>query len=132
MGGAIWTLISGFGLFGSIIYTIQYVTPDTTLGAEVLNSDFHKFLYGMVAIFFFAGVGNASTFKQMPMIFEPRQAGGVIGWVSAIGAFGPFIFGVCLASFTPSAFLTGLSIFVVACILITWSRYAKPGAVKKS
>lgn len=132
MGGAIWTLISGIGLLGSIVYTIQYVSPDTSLGAEILNADFHKFLYGMVAIFFFAGVGNAATFKQMPMIFEPRQAGGVIGWVSAIAAFGPFIFGVCLASMTPSTFLFGLSIFVVGCIFITWARYAKPGAVKKS
>ena len=27
------------------------------------------------------------------MIFEPRQAGGVIGWTAAIAAFGPFFFG---------------------------------------
>ena len=42
----------------------------------------------MLAIFLFAGIGNASTFKQMPMIFEKRQAGGVIGWTAAIAAFG--------------------------------------------
>ena len=132
MGGAIWTFIAGIGLLGSIAYTIQYVTPDISAGAVALNSEFHHFLYGMVAIFFFAGVGNASTFKQMPMIFEPRQAGGVIGWVSAIAAFGPFIFGVCLASIAPANFLTGLAAFVVLCIAITWFRYAKPGAAKKS
>ncbi len=132
MGGAIWTLIAGIGLLCSIAYTIQYVSPDVSVGAVMLNSDFHHFLYGMVAIFFFAGVGNASTFKQMPMIFEPRQAGGVIGWVSAIAAFGPFIFGVCLASIAPTNFLTGLAAFVVLCIAITWFRYAKPGASKKS
>ena len=131
-GGAKWTLISGLGLFGSIFYTIQYVSPDIAAGATSLNSEFHSFLYGMVAIFFFAGIGNAATFKQMPMIFEPRQAGGVIGWVSAIAAFGPFLFGVCLVSFTPATFLTGLAGFVLICIAITWVRYAKPGAVKKS
>ncbi len=131
-GGAKWTLVSGLGLLGSIFYTIQYVTPDVAAGSVALNAEFHHFLYGMVAIFFFAGIGNAATFKQMPMIFEPRQAGGVIGWVSAIAAFGPFLFGVGLVSFTPATFLTGLGGFVLLCIAITWFRYAKPGAVKKS
>ena len=60
----------------------------------------------MLAIFFFAGVGNASTFKQMPMIFERRQAGGVIGWTSSIAAYGPFIFGVLLAFTSPTLFFT--------------------------
>ena len=56
----------------------------------------------MIVIFFFTGVGNASTFKQMPMIFKPRQAGGVIGWTAAIAAYGPFIFGVLLAPVAPA------------------------------
>lgn len=131
-GGAPWTLVSGVGLLGSIVFTMQHVNPDVSLGATYLNGEFHSFLYGMIAIFLFSGIGNASTFKQMPMIFEPRQAGGVIGWVSAIAAFGPFIFGVALASYTPHAFLTALSAFVVLCIAITWMRYARPGAPMKS
>ena len=48
------------------------------------------------ALFFFAGIGNASTFKQMPMIFPPRQAGGVIGWTGAMAAYGPFAVGLML------------------------------------
>lgn len=131
-GGAFWTLVSGVGIFGSILFTAQHVHPDIQLGAEHLNNEFHLFLYGMIAIFFFSGIGNAATFKQMPMIFEPRQAGGVIGWVSAIAAFGPFIFGVALASMTPKDFLIALNVFVAFCIAITWIRYARPGAPKKS
>jgi NNP family nitrate/nitrite transporter-like MFS transporter len=131
-GGARWTLVSGVGLFGSIVFTMQHVNPDVSQGATYLSSEFHSFLYGMIAIFLFSGIGNASTFKQMPMIFEPRKAGGVIGWVSAIAAFGPFIFGVALASLTPHTFLTGLSAFIIICIVITWMRYARPGAPMKS
>jgi NNP family nitrate/nitrite transporter-like MFS transporter len=131
-GGAPWTLVSGLGLLGSIIFTIQHVSPDVSLGATTLTNEFHSFLYGMIAIFLFAGIGNASTFKQMPMIFEPRQAGGVIGWVSAIAAFGPFIFGIGLVVLSPSAFLSVLALYVILCIVITWVRYARPGAVKKS
>lgn len=131
-GGAPWTLVSAIGIFVSILFTMQHVKPDVTHGATSLSTEFHSFLYGMIAIFFFAGVGNASTFKQMPMIFEPRQAGGVIGWVSAIAAFGPFLFGVGLVAFSPYNFLAGLAAYVVLCFLITWFRYAKPGAPKKS
>jgi len=68
----------------------------------------------------------------MPMIFEPRQAGGVIGWVSAIAAFGPFLFGIGLVTFAPKTFLIGLALYVVLCIVIAWMRYARPGAPKKS
>lgn len=131
-GGAPWTMVSALGLFGSIIFTIQHVNPNVANGASYLESEFHLFLYGMITIFLFAGIGNASTFKQMPMIFDPRQAGGVIGWVSAIAAFGPFLFGVGLLTFGPSTFLTCLAVYVVICLAITWFRYAKPGAPKKS
>lgn len=131
-GGAPWTIVSSLGLFGSIVFTAQHLTPDVTLGSAYLSNEFHAFLYGMIAIFFFSGIGNASTFKQMPMIFEPRQAGGVIGWVSAIAAFGPFIFGVGLVAFVPGTFFTILASYVVLCFVITWFRYARPGAPKKS
>jgi len=93
MGGAIWTLISGVGLVASISFTLTTLVPDTS-SAEALQSGFSRFLWGMLAIFLFSGIGNASTFKQMPMIFERRQAGGVLGWTSAIAAFGPFFFGL--------------------------------------
>jgi NNP family nitrate/nitrite transporter-like MFS transporter len=86
----------------------------------------------MMAIFLFAGMGNASTFKQMPMIFPPRQAGGVIGWTAAIAAFGPFFFGVGLTMMSPWAFYMIGVAFILVCIVITWVRYARPGAPKKS
>ena len=131
MGGAVWTLISGVGLIGSIAFTMTALVPDTT-SAATLDSGFHRFLWGMLAIFLFAGIGNASTFKQMPMIFERRQAGGVIGWTAAIAAFGPFLFGVGLTIMSPTAFYAIGIAFAVMCVGITWVRYARPGAPKKS
>jgi NNP family nitrate/nitrite transporter-like MFS transporter len=131
MGGAIWTLISGVGLVASILWTIPALTPDTS-SAATLQAGFNQFLWGMLAIFLFAGIGNASTFKQMPMIFERRQAGGVIGWTSAIAAFGPFLFGVGLTVMSPTAFYWIGVAWAVMCVLITVWRYARPGAPKKS
>jgi MFS transporter, NNP family, nitrate/nitrite transporter len=129
MGGAIWTLISGIGIVVSIVLTIPALTPDTS-SAAALEGGFDRFLYGMLAIFLFAGIGNASTFKQMPMIFERRQAGGVIGWTAAIAAFGPFFFGIGLTTLGPVTFYWIGAAWAVMCIALTWWRYARPGAPK--
>lgn len=131
-GGAPLTIISGIGILCSILFTLQHLNPNVSQGADYLTNEFSLFLFGMISIFFFTGIGNASTFKQMPMIFEPRQAGGVIGWVSAIAAFGPFLFGIGLVAFTPKAFLSAVALYVALCICITWIRYARPAAPKKS
>lgn len=127
-GGARWTLVSGIGILASILYTMMTLTPDTSVSGAALDAQFHHFLYGMLAIFLFAGIGNASTFKQMPMIFERRQAGGVIGWTAAIAAFGPFFFGVGLTLMAPTTFYAIGAAFAATCIAITWMRYARPGA----
>ena len=132
MGGGIWTVVSGVGLFGSILYTIQWLTPDPAAGAEALTNEFNHFLIGMVVIFFFSGIGNASTFKQMPMIFERRQAGGVIGWTGAIAAYGPFFFGVGLVTFGAVTFYWIGAAYAVMCTVITWLRYARKNAPRKS
>ncbi len=131
MGGAIWTLVSGIGMAGSILWTIPALTPDLS-SAATLQAGFNQFLWGMLAIFLFAGIGNASTFKQMPMIFERRQAGGVIGWTSAIAAFGPFLFGVGLTIMPAPVFYGIGAVWAVMCIGITWWRYVRPGAPRKS
>ena len=132
LGGARWTLISGIGILLSVLYTSMHLSPDAGAGAAALDAEFDKFLYGMLAIFLFTGIGNAATFKQMPMIFEPRQAGGVIGWTAAIAAFGPFFFGVGLTLMAPETFYYIGVAFAAMCITITWLRYARPGAPKPS
>ena len=131
MGGAPWTIVSGVGLIGSIAFTMTALDPDTS-SAAALRGDFTTFLWGMLAIFLFSGIGNASTFKQMPMIFERRQAGGVIGWTAAIAAFGPFLFGVGLTIMSPTLFYAIGVAWAVMCTAIAWMRYARPGAPKPS
>ena len=66
-------------------------------------AQFPGFLWSMLAMFFFSGLGNAGTFKQMPMIMPKRQAGGAIGFTAAIGSLGPFIVGVAIASLGTTA-----------------------------
>jgi NNP family nitrate/nitrite transporter-like MFS transporter len=127
-GGAIVTQISGVGLLLCLIGVTMYTTPTSM-------EQFPMFVGLMLGVFFFTGVGNASTFKQMPMIFEPRQASGVIGFTAAMAAFGPFIWGMLVgASFAATgsvnAFLYGLVVFYVINVGINWWFYARSGAEK--
>jgi MFS transporter, NNP family, nitrate/nitrite transporter len=128
LGGAIVTQLSGFGLLACAI-AVTFFTAPTSM------ADFPYFVGLMLGLFFFAGIGNASTFKQMPMIFPPRQAGGVIGWTGAMAAYGPFLFGVLLgwsfaATKSPNAFFYGAAAFYAANIVINWWFYARKGAEK--
>ncbi len=124
-GGAVWTFVAGVGMTLSTVFTLFFLDPTS-------RDQFGWFLAGMLAIFFFAGVGNAGTFKQMPMIFPRRQAGGVIGFTSSIAAFGPFLVGIALASISPRAFFIGAVVYFAACTVLTWVQYARPGAPRPS
>ncbi len=127
-GGAIITTLSGIGIavFAAIIMP--------ALAPTSLES-FNFFVWMMLAIFFFSGIGNASTFRQIPMIFEPRQAGGVLGFTGAIAAYGPFIFaaliGIAIAKTgSPKPFFWGLIIFSATGTLLNWWYYSMKGAEK--
>lgn len=124
-GGAIVTHIAGIGLLVCSIGVTFFTTPTSV-------ESFPYFVALMLGLFFFTGMGNASTFKQIPMILPPRQAGGVIGWTGAVAAYGPFIFGMLFgASFaatgSPNAFFYGVAVFYVINIAINWWFYTRKG-----
>ncbi|MGQ0610153.1 MAG: MFS transporter [Paracoccaceae bacterium] len=127
MGGARVTHWAGLGMLVCAGYVAWTVT--TVSGLD----KFPTFVGAMLALFFFAGVGNASTFKQMPMLFPPRQAGGVIGFTAAIAAYGPFIFGMLFAwsfgAFASAApVFWGLTGFFAFNVVLNWALYARKGA----
>jgi MFS transporter, NNP family, nitrate/nitrite transporter len=126
LGGARVTQIAGIGLVVSSAVVTAFVAPTS------LDS-FPWFVASMLAVFFFAGVGNASTFKQIPMLFEKRQAGGVIGWTAAVAAYGPFILAGILGSVigltgSAVAFFWALAVFFALNTGLNWWFYARRGA----
>lgn len=127
-GGAIITTICGIG---TILFSFL-IMP--SLAPTSLDS-FNTFVYLMLAIFFFTGIGNASTFRQIPMIFSPRQAGGVLGFTGAVAAYGPFIFALLIGASisstgSPKPFFWGLIIFCAICTIINFYYYNRKGAEK--
>ena len=125
MGGAIWTFISGVGMaitLGGIAWVLYNPKGWT---------DFYIFIALMLLMFLFSGFGNAGTFKQMPMIMPARQAGGAIGFTSAIASLGPFLVGAALSAVGAKGawtFFVGCAIFCVLASALCWRQYARKGA----
>lgn len=83
-------------------------------------------------LFLTTGIGNGSTFRSIPYIFSKEQAGPVLGWTSAIAAYGAFIipkvFGQQIASGTPEYALYGFAIYYLVCLFLNYWFYQRPKA----
>ncbi|MDK8305970.1 MFS transporter [Corynebacterium imitans] len=119
-GGALWTFVGGVGMTASTGVAAIFLARG---GDAAL-----PFYITMLIMSFFAGLGNAGTFKQMPMILPKRQAGGVIGFTGAVGAFGPFIVGMLLTLMAPTTFFWGCVVYFAIATILAWVYYARPNA----
>jgi NNP family nitrate/nitrite transporter-like MFS transporter len=133
-GGAILTHWIGIGLIISVLVMVfsGLLTPTSI-------DQFPYFVSLMLVIFFLSGIGNASTFRQYPIIFShsPRQGAGVLGWTAAIAAYGPFIFSTLIGfaiTGTGSAipFFIGIAVYYLLATLINWWYYTRKGCEKPS
>ncbi len=81
------------------------------------------------------GMGNGSTFRSIPYIFNKEQAGPVLGWPSAIAAYGAFIipkvFGQQITHDTPEYALYGFAVYYVLCLFLNWWYYDRTNAEVK-
>ncbi|KZC16207.1 nitrate/nitrite transporter NarK [Rhodanobacter sp. FW510-R12] len=139
-----------FALMVAGVFGVLHFLPSHGAGGN-----FHGFLACFMALFVLTGIGNASTFRMIPVIFRTmrereaahadaagkaaamRQAGiesaAVIGFSSAIGAYGGFFipksYGSSIAlTGGPEMALYGFIVFYVSCLAVTWWWYARRGA----
>lgn len=133
-GGAILTTITGLGLIaGSVMMIFMGLVAPTSM------ETFPMFVGVMLGMFFFAGIGNAATFRQYPIVFQhnPRQAAGVIGWTGAVAAYGPFLFSTIIGSVigattNANGFFWGLLLFLVIATWVNWHFYNRKGCERPS
>ena len=95
---------------------------------------FVPFLLLFLLLFVTTGIGNGSTFRMIPIIFEPTLAGPVLGWTSAVAAYGAFIiprvFGTQIELGRPEYALYGFALYYLSCLVANWWFYARRGAEK--
>lgn len=93
---------------------------------------FYPFLILFVLLFAMTGIGNGSTFRTISQVFNKEQAGPVLGWTSAVAAYGAFIipkvFGEQINATTPEIALYGFAVFYATCMVINWWFYLRKGA----
>jgi NNP family nitrate/nitrite transporter-like MFS transporter len=66
------------------------------------------------------------------MVFNKEQAGPVLGWTSAVAAYGAFIIpkvlGEQIKLTTPEYALYGFAVFYIVCMVLNWWFYLRKNA----
>ena len=97
---------------------------------------FSQFLWSFIVLFAASGIGNGSTFRTIGVIFDRTQAGPVLGWTSAVAAYGafvaPIVIGDQIKAGTPQIAMYGFAIFYAVCLVLNWWFYLRKNAYVKN
>jgi MFS transporter, NNP family, nitrate/nitrite transporter len=97
---------------------------------------FFLFMVLFVVLFAASGIGNGSTFRTIGVIFDRAQAGPVLGWTSAVAAYGafiaPLVIGQQIKAGTPEYAMYGFAIFYALCLVLNWWFYLRRNAYVKN
>lgn len=100
------------------------------------NQFFWLFLLLFIVLFAASGIGNGSTFRSIGVIFDQQQKGPVLGWTSAVAAYGAFIaprvMGEQIQAGTPELAMYGFAVFYAICLVINWWFYLRKSAYVKN
>lgn len=134
VGGALITQIISVVMVGAALgaaYFLQLAYQSATP-----EQYFTPFFLLFLVLFLASGTGNGSTFRSVAYIFNKEQAGPVLGWTSAIAAYGAFIIpkviGEQIEHGTPEYAFYGFAAFYVICVILNWWYYLRPGAEFKN
>jgi len=105
-------------------------------GSATPEQYFSTFMWLFVLLFAASGIGNGSTFRTVGVIFDRQQAGPVLGWTSAVAAYGAFIapvvIGQQIKAGTPQTAMYGFAIFYALCLVLNWWFYLRAGSEIKN
>lgn len=104
--------------------------------SETPQDYFVPFFLIFLVLFAATGIGNGSTFRTIAVVFNKEQAGPVLGWTSAVAAYGAFVipqeFGEQIRGGTPEMALFGFALFYLLCMGLNWWFYLGPKAEFKN
>ncbi|MBB4863261.1 NNP family nitrate/nitrite transporter-like MFS transporter [Pseudomonas nitritireducens] len=140
---SLWVFVAMAGCVGGVLF---FIAGKDQPGA------FWGFLAMFLLLFFFSGVGNASTTQMIPAIFRimtPRlfpslpaeqqglqsekESAAAVGFISAVAAYGGFFIPKSFGSSFdltggPEWALYGFIVFYGLCIALTWFFYTRSNA----
>lgn len=143
VGGGRVTFGVFLGMIGSVLVILQGLN----------GGSFTLFFAGFMALFFFSGVGNSSTFQMIPVIMRKeiarlypnataeerrrqaeRESAAIVAFTAAIGGYGGFFIPKAFGSSIQltggaGAALWGFLAFYVLCIAVTWGVYTRRGGL---
>ncbi|HUK05663.1 MAG TPA: antiporter [Burkholderiales bacterium] len=97
---------------------------------------FVAFMLLFVVLFAATGIGNGSTFRSIGVIFDRTQAGPVLGWTSAVAAYGafvaPVVIGEQIKAGTPEIAMYAFAVFYGLCLILNWWFYLRANAYVKN
>jgi len=134
MGGALVTQIVSVVMVFSALGVAYFMKQ--AYASPTPEDYFYPFLGLFLILFAATGIGNGSTFRTIAVVFDKELAGPVLGWTSAIAAYGAFIipkvFGEQIKATTPEYALYGFAVFYIICIVINWWFYLRKNAYIKN
>lgn len=134
IGGALVTQIISVVMVACALGVAYYMKQ--AYASATPEEFFLPFMILFLILFAATGIGNGSTFRTIAVVFDREQAGPVLGWTSAVAAYGAFIiprtFGEQINATTPEYALYGFAAFYVVCIIINFWFYLRPGAYVKN
>ncbi len=130
VGGSIVTqIISAIMVLASV--AVGYVMLQA-YQSPTPEQHFMAFMGLFIVLFAASGIGNGSTFRSVGFIFDRQQAGPVLGWTSAVAAYGAFIapvlIGQQIKAGTPQYAFYGFAVFYALCLVLNWWFYLRRGA----
>ncbi len=127
IGGALVTQICSVVMIVCALGVAYYMKA--AYSSETPEEFFVPFFILFLLLFAATGIGNGSTFRTIAMVFPKEQAGPVLGWTSAIAAYGAFyipkVLGEQIKAATPEVALFGFASFYALCVFINWWFYLR-------
>jgi NNP family nitrate/nitrite transporter-like MFS transporter len=127
IGGALVTQICSIVMIACALGVAYYMKA--AYSSATPEEFFVPFFILFLLLFAATGIGNGSTFRTIAMVFPKEQAGPVLGWTSAIAAYGAFyipkVLGEQIKAATPEVALIGFAAFYGVCVFINWWFYLR-------
>ncbi len=127
VGGALVTQVCSVVMVASALGVAYYMKA--AYASATPEEFFVPFFVLFLVLFAATGIGNGSTFRTIAMVFPKEQAGPVLGWTSAVAAYGAFyipkVLGEQIKATTPEVALIGFAVFYGVCIIINWWFYLR-------